>query len=245
MAVRLRAVGLSGGHGESTAFRDLDVEVDAGRILTLLGPNGAGKTSLLLTLSGLLPAKSGTVEVDGEALRSGRPALANRAGVVLVPDNRCLFTNLSVDENLKVAAHRGGPTPRDMIDVFPALERRWTVKAGAVSGGEQQMLAMARALIQQPKVLLADELSMGLAPRIVEDLFAAVRRITDDHGCAVVLVEQHVHLALSVADDVLVLNHGTVVLQDSAEHLLQAPERLEEAYLGTDDEGAAAPVNPS
>jgi branched-chain amino acid transport system ATP-binding protein len=244
MAVRLHAAGLSGGHGESTAFRDLDLDVEAGRILTLLGPNGAGKTSLLLTLSGLLPAKTGTIEVDGEPLRTGRPAIANRAGVVLVPDNRCLFTNLSVEENLKVPASRGGPSPKDMLDVFPALERRWHVKAGAVSGGEQQMLAMARALIQQPKVLLADELSMGLAPRIVGDLFTAVRRITDDHGCAVVLVEQHVHLALGVADDVLVLNHGEVVLRDSAEHLREAPERLEEAYLGH-DEAATEPVTPS
>jgi branched-chain amino acid transport system ATP-binding protein len=134
-----------------------------------------------------------------------------------------------------------------MIDVFPALERRWTVKAGAVSGGEQQMLAMARALIQQPKVLLADELSMGLAPLIVQDLFTAVRRIADDHGCAVVLVEQHVHLALDVADDVMVLNHGTTVLRDSAERLRNSPESLEEAYLGAlEEEGAAtSPVSPS
>ena len=236
MTARLRCTDLSGGHGASTAFRSLDLEVDAGQILTLLGPNGAGKTTLLLTIAGLLPAKAGEVAVDGEVLRGGRPAVANRAGIVLVPDNRSLFTSLSVEENLSAAARRGGPAPKDMLDVFPALERRWDVKAGAVSGGEQQMLAMARALIQQPKILLADELSMGLAPLIVENLFEAVRRIADDHGCAVVLVEQHVHLALGIADQAMVLNHGTVVLRESAEHLRNDPAALEGAYLGGIDD---------
>ena len=215
-----------------TAFRDVDLEIDEGRILTLLGPNGAGKTTLLLTLAGLLPAKEGIVEVDGIRLRNGRPAQANRAGVVLVPDSRSLFNSLTVEENLRVAARRHGPAPKDMLDVFPPLERRWHIKAAAISGGEQQMLAMARALIQQPKVLLADELSMGLAPLIVEDLFAAVRRIAEERRCAVVLVEQHVHLALGIADEAAVLSHGRLVLRDNAEHLRASPEVLEQAYFG-------------
>lgn len=231
MTTRLQCVALSGGHGTTVAFRAVDLEVESGEILALLGPNGAGKTSLLLTLAGLLPSTVGEVTVNGQAIRSGRARLANRAGVVLVPDNRCLFPSLTVEENLKVGARRG-LQPRDMLEVFPALERRWTVKAGAVSGGEQQMLAMARALIQRPQVLLADELSMGLAPLMVKEMFAAIRRIADEHGCAVVLVEQHIHLALEIADLAVVLNHGQIVLRDRAASLRHTPEMLEAAYLG-------------
>ncbi len=156
---------------------------------------------------------------------------------MLVPDNRCLFTTLTVEDNLKAAQHKGGPTPRDMLEAFPALDRRWTLKAGALSGGEQQMLAMARALIQQPKVLLIDEMSMGLAPLVVEGLFELVRAIATDHACAVLLVEQHVSLALEVADVAAVLNRGSIVLEGPAKQLLVDPERLEAAYLG-----AAEPV---
>jgi branched-chain amino acid transport system ATP-binding protein len=229
---RLVCRSLTGGHGTTTAFRDLDLEVADGQVLTLLGPNGAGKTTLLLTLSGLLPAQAGSVLVDGTELRNGRPSAANKAGVVLVPDNRSLFTTLSVEENLQVASRKSGPSPRDMLEVFPALEKRWQLRASALSGGEQQMLAMARALIQQPRVLLIDEMSMGLAPLVVENLFDAVRQIATDHGCAVVLVEQHVNLALGVADEAAVLNHGSVVLRGSAAHLRERPDELEQAYFG-------------
>jgi len=242
MSERLVCENVSGSRASALAFRDLNLSVDAGQVLALLGPNGAGKTTLLLTIAGLLPTKAGTISVDGTTLPNGRPTKANHAGVVLVPDNRCLFTSLSVEDNLKVGARKGGPTPRDALDVFPALESRWRLAAGSLSGGEQQMLAMARALIQQPKVLLIDELSMGLAPLVVEQLFEAVRRIATDHGCAVVLVEQHVNLALGVADDAAVLNHGTIVLQGPAGELLDHPERLEEAYLGTADSTASAPA---
>jgi branched-chain amino acid transport system ATP-binding protein len=233
MTTRLAVKGLQGGRGTTTAFRDVDLAVDAGQVLALLGPNGAGKSTLLLTLSGLLPRQAGTVELDGHPLKGGRPSPANKAGVVLVPDNRCLFTTLSVEKNLKAAAREGGPTPRDMLDVFPALEKRWKLDAGDLSGGEQQMLAMARALVQRPKVLLVDEMSMGLAPLVVEALFAAVRQIAADHGCAVVLVEQHVNLALAVADQAVVLNHGPIVLDGDAASLHAEPERLEQAYLGS------------
>ena len=233
MSHRFECRGLTGGHGSTVAFRDVDLEVDEGSVLALLGPNGAGKTTLLRTIGGLLPAKAGVVLVDGERLRSGRAAAANAAGVVLVPDNRCLFSPLTTEENLKVAARKGGPAPRDLLATFPALERRWDVPAGALSGGEQQMLAMARALIQQPKVLLVDELSMGLAPMIVESLFQAVERITTEHRCAVVLVEQHVTIALDVADQAAVLNRGTIVLQGAASDLAARPEDLELAYFGT------------
>jgi branched-chain amino acid transport system ATP-binding protein len=231
MTARLACTGLSGGRGTTTVFRSLDLEVQAGQVLTLLGPNGAGKTTLLLTLAGLLPAHDGTVTIDGTPLRNGRPHTANEAGVVLVPDDRCLFTNLTVEKNLAVASHRGGPSPRDLIDTFPALEKRWDVNAGSLSGGEQQMLVMARALIQEPKVLLVDEMSMGLAPLVVEHLFGTVRQIATDHDAAIVLVEQHVNLALDVADRAIVLNRGAIVLEDDAE-ALRGDERVEQAYFG-------------
>jgi branched-chain amino acid transport system ATP-binding protein len=229
---RLRCRGLTGGRDATVVFRDLALDVQAGTVLALLGPNGAGKSTLLLTLAGLLPAKGGQSSVDGLVLRNGNPVAASRAGVVLVPDNRSLFTTLTVEENLDVARNRGGPAPRELLDVFPALDKRWKLTAGALSGGEQQMLAMARALIQQPKVLLVDEMSMGLAPLVVEALFDTVRRIASDHGAAIVLVEQHVKLALDVADEAAVLNRGAIVLRGTAAELRSDPERLEHAYLG-------------
>jgi branched-chain amino acid transport system ATP-binding protein len=233
MTARLECAGLTGGRGTAVAFRDIDLAIEAGTIAALLGPNGAGKTSLLLTLAGLLPPQRGTVAVDGQALKLGRPALASKTGIVLVPDNRSLFTTLTVEENLKAAGHKGGPSPRDMLDAFPALEARWTLDAGALSGGEQQMLAMARALIQEPRVLLIDEMSMGLAPLIVESLFERVKRIAKDHGCAVLLVEQHVTLALEVADTASVLNRGSIVLHGTAEDVRRGADQLEAAYFGT------------
>ena len=229
---RFECQGFTGGRGSTVVFRDLDLGVQAGTVLALLGPNGAGKSTLLLTLAGLLPARAGEARVDGVALRNGNAVAASRAGVVLVPDNRSLFPSLTVEENLAVARQRGGPAPRELVEVFPALEKRWRLAAGALSGGEQQMLAMARALIQQPKVLLVDELSMGLAPLVVEALFATVRRIARDHGAAIVLVEQHVKLALGVADEAAVLNRGAIVLQGGAQELGQDAKTLERAYLG-------------
>ncbi len=165
-------------------------------------------------------------------MRNGNAVAASRAGIVLVPDSRCLFTTLSVEENLEVARSRRSPAARELLDVFPALEKRWRLPAGALSGGEQQMLAMARALIQQPKVLLVDEMSMGLAPLVVETLFDTVRQIATDHGAAIVLVEQHVNLALGIADEAAVLNRGAIVLRGSARELQDDGSRVERAYFG-------------
>ncbi|HET6954591.1 MAG TPA: ATP-binding cassette domain-containing protein [Acidimicrobiales bacterium] len=235
MTPRLECSDLTGGRGSTTAFRGIDLAVEAGTVLALLGPNGAGKTTLLLTLAGLLPAHGGAVCVDGVPVPNGRAAAANGAGVVLVPDDRSLFPTLTVEENLRVASRRNGPAPTAMIDIFPALATRWNLRAGALSGGEQQMLAMARALIQEPKVLLVDELSMGLAPLVVEDLFATVRRIATDHGCAVLLVEQHVELALEMAEDVAVVNRGSVILRGQASEFTGHLDRLEQAYFSAAD----------
>jgi branched-chain amino acid transport system ATP-binding protein len=216
--------------------RDITIDVDAGRVVTILGPNGAGKTTLLLTLAGFLPPIHGTISVDGATVRNGSARRMNRAGVVLVPDHRALFTQLSALENLAVAKRackRAGSSVDDVLALFPALAERRRIPAGMLSGGEQQMLALARALVQGPRVLLIDEMSMGLAPVVVESLMPVIRGIADDAGAAVVLVEQHVRLALEVADEAVVMVHGNVALRDRAAALRDDPALLEGAYLGT------------
>lgn len=228
----LEARGLVAGYGEVKVIRALDLSARAGTVLGVLGPNGAGKTTLMLTLAGLLPRLGGDVRLDGESLPGSRPAAVNRAGVVLVPDDRALFTTLTVKDNIVIARHKDGPTLDELCDLFPALTPRLAVSAGALSGGEQQMLAVARGMAQNPKVLLIDEMSMGLAPVIVENLLPVVRRIADETGAVVVLVEQHVRLALEVADEAVVLVHGDVVLRGRASDLAADPAALEAAYLG-------------
>ena len=215
--------------------RKFDLSLEPGEILALLGPNGAGKTTLLMTLAGLIPALGGVVEVNGGAIKPGNARAAVKAGLVLVPDDRSLFKGLTVAENLRLAGRRGGTTVDRVLEHFPSLRKRLKVAAGALSGGEQQMLAIGRALMQDPKVLLIDELSMGLAPVIVESLMPVIRQVCDDTGAAAVLVEQHVMLALDVADTAIVLSHGFVALRDQAALLRDHEDRIEHAYLGTRD----------
>jgi branched-chain amino acid transport system ATP-binding protein len=232
MSTVLQIRDLHAGYGPVTVLRGFDVEAEGGTVVAVLGPNGAGKTTLLSTIAGVLPRRSGDVIVDGRVLLSGRPVTANRAGVVLVPDDRSLFASLTVRENLQAACRKHGPRPADILGIFPALESRWKLPAGQLSGGEQQMLAIARALVQQPRVLLIDEMSMGLAPVVVESLLPTVRDIADRTGGVVILVEQHVHLALEVADQAVVLVHGDVSAQGTAKQLQADPARLEVAYMG-------------
>ena len=238
IAPLLECRGLAAGYGRVTVVRPVDLTVAAGTVLAVLGPNGAGKTTLLSTIAGLLPSQKGEVRVGGKTVKRGRPDLAVQAGIVLVPDDRALFSALTVQENLRVAVRRKGQID-DVIDLFPALGMRRRMTAGTLSGGEQQMLAIARALVQRPRVLLIDEMSMGLAPVIVEDLLPIVRRVADETAAAVVLVEQHVGLALDVADEVLVLVHGEVALRDCVAGLRSDLSRLEAAYIG--ESGLFAP----
>jgi branched-chain amino acid transport system ATP-binding protein len=212
--------------------RDVNISLEPGTVLALLGPNGAGKTTLMLTIAGLRPPLAGQIELGGVPMRPGSPRAAVRAGLVLVPDDRSLFKSLTVTENLKLASRRGATTVETIFDYFPELKRRVKVAAGNLSGGEQQMLAIGRALMQDPKVLLVDELSMGLAPVIVEALLPVIRRVADDTGAACVIVEQHVMLALEIADTAMVLAHGDVALHGDAKELAAREARIERAYLG-------------
>ncbi|MCU1616970.1 MAG: putative high-affinity branched-chain amino acid transport protein superfamily, atp bind [Frankiales bacterium] len=231
--VALEVRGLVAGYGSVPVVRSLDLSAAKGTVLGILGPNGAGKTTTMMTLAGLLPPLGGEILLDGKPLPRNRPARTNAAGVVLVPDDRALFTTMTVRENLTIARRPTGPTIPEVLDLFPALSPRLNVAAGALSGGEQQMLAVARGLVQNPRVLLIDEMSMGLAPVIVEGMLPVVRRIADETGAVVILVEQHVHLALEVADRAIVLVHGDVVLSGAASALAADPAALQAAYLGT------------
>jgi branched-chain amino acid transport system ATP-binding protein len=214
-------------------LRNVNISLDRGTVLALLGPNGAGKTTLLLTIAGLQPPLAGHIGLGGTPVRPGSPRAAVKAGLVLVPDDRSLFKGLTVIENLKLAGRRRGATTVEMIfDYFPDLKRRVKVAAGNLSGGEQQMLAIGRALMQDPKVLLVDELSMGLAPVVVESLLPVIRRVVDDTGAACVMVEQHIMLALEIADTAIVLAHGDIALQGDASELAADEARIERAYLG-------------
>jgi branched-chain amino acid transport system ATP-binding protein len=233
MSVILTAEKISVGYADVPVVRDVDLEVDAGEIVTVLGANGAGKTTTLLGLAGALPLISGSVHFEGRPL-SAKLSDNARSGIGLLTDDRAIFRDLTVMENLKLGRGR----PDIAIEAFPALDRLLGRKAGLLSGGEQQMLGLGRIIAARPKLLLADELSLGLAPVIVQDLLAAVRRLADE-GTAVVLVEQHVHLVLAIADRAVVLHRGRVAIAATAEELRRDEDRLARAYLHTPEEHAA------
>ena len=232
MTARLACTALAGGWGSLTAFRHVDLAIEPGCVHAVLGPNGAGKTTLLLTLAGLLPTHAGEIALDGVVLKSGQATAISKAGIVLVPDNRELFTTLTVEENLRVAAGRRGPDPRSMLEMFPALEPRWSLRAGALSGGEQQMLAIGRALMARPKLLLLDEPSMGLAPIFVERIFETIVEV-NKQGTSILLVEQNALMALDTADRGYVMETGSIALADDAK-ALRENEQVRKTYLGED-----------
>ena len=248
----LECEGLCVGYDGVRTVHDLDLRVEPGEVAAVLGPNGAGKTTTLLALAGLLRPQSGTVRLAGEQVRAGRPHLAARKGLAFVPDDRGLFYQLSSRQNLRLGVRGGGTreTIDEVLEYFPPLRELQDRRAGLLSGGEQQMLAIARALAMRPKVLMVDEMSLGLAPVIVQRLLPVVRRIADELGTAVVMVEQHVDLALEVADRAYVLDRGRVVLSGAASELRGNRDLLRASYMGElayaelegEDEGDGAAV---
>jgi branched-chain amino acid transport system ATP-binding protein len=221
----IEARGLCAGYGQVQVVHDLDLQVRPGQLVALIGPNGAGKTTTLLTLCGELPPLGGEVRWLGSAARTPLHRRA-REGLGLITEERSIFPALSVRDNLRVS----GGDPTLALDLFPALTSRLRVKAGLLSGGEQQMLALARVLARRPRLLLADELSLGLAPKIVSNLLAAVRAAADD-GVGILLVEQHISEVLSIADDAHVLRRGQTILTGAASHLATQTSLIESSYL--------------
>jgi branched-chain amino acid transport system ATP-binding protein len=229
----LAVQGLHAGYLGTPVVRDLDLEVAPGEVVALLGPNGAGKTTTMSTIAGLLAPIAGSVHVGGQDT-SGRAAhrLA-RDGVALVPEGRALFFGLTVREHLTLARTKGSGLGKDeLLSLLPELEKCLGRKAGVLSGGEQQMLAVGRALVSRPRLLLVDEMSLGLAPVIVERLLPVLRRVATELETAVLFVEQHVALALEVADRAYVLSHGRLVLEGSSGELRDRPDLLRSSYLG-------------
>jgi branched-chain amino acid transport system ATP-binding protein len=218
--------GLSAGYGKMAVVRGVDLRVDAGEVVALLGANGAGKTTTLLTLAGELSPIEGEVRFLGTPTRSPMHVRC-RAGLGYVTEERSVIMDMSVGDNLKLA----GVPPAIAFEYFPALERCLSRRAGLCSGGEQQMLSLARALGRNPKVLLADELSMGLAPMVVANLLAAVRTAADERGVGVLLVEQHVRQALAVADRVYVMERGHIALSGTSDEVAGQVDKIEAAYL--------------
>jgi branched-chain amino acid transport system ATP-binding protein len=228
-------------YGRLTVLRGVSVEVGTGQVVTLLGSNGAGKSTLLRTIMGFIPdqPEKGTIEVDGRRTNGWDPEDVAALGVAYIPEGRGIFPEMTVHENLRLGAYRrGGASVTAGIDAlearFPILKERRAQLAGTLSGGEQQMLALARALIGRPRLLLLDEPSLGLAPMIVADVFRVIREIHAE-GTAILLVEQNAHQALAVADYGYVLESGRIVLEGTSARL-QADSNVQELYLGAGQE---------
>jgi branched-chain amino acid transport system ATP-binding protein len=230
---------ISAFYGTVQALRDVSIDVKKGEVVTIIGANGAGKTTLLKTIAGLVPSKEGRVRFEGKDITNSTPNKVVSMGVSLVPEGRQIFPSLTVFENLQLGAYvrfrRGEKKEiqKDLgfiFDLFAVLEERKDQHAGTLSGGEQQMLAIGRALMSKPRLLLLDEPSMGLAPRIIQDIFRVLQDLNRD-GLTVLLVEQDAKVALSIADRGYVLQTGRIVLEDRAKSLI-GNEEVQAIYFG-------------
>jgi len=232
----LRLDGVTSGYGPIVAVRDLSLEVYPGEVVALLGANGAGKSTTLMTIAGLVRASSGSIEFDGADIGHLKPEEIVRRGIAVAPEGRRIFAHLTVTQNLRLGATVRkdkaaiGETMGDMFGLFPILRERSRQLAGTLSGGEQQMLALARSLMSKPKMMLMDEPSLGLAPRVVAQIFQLLARLPE-RGVTVLLVEQNVRLALDVAGRGYVLASGVIQIAGTAEELRSAVD-LEKVYLG-------------
>ncbi len=222
-------------YGNVRALRGIDLEVRKGEIVTLIGANGAGKTTTLRTISGLLKPKAGEVTYDGRTITGTKPHVITAMGVSHVPEGRGIFANLTVNDNLELGAYlRKDKIKQSEYDriftLFPVLKERIKQSAGTLSGGEQQMLAISRALMSKPQVLLLDEPSLGLAPQMVQTIFRVIKEINAE-GTTILLVEQNAHMALVTAHRGYVMETGRIVLADETKALLSS-DRIKKAYLG-------------
>jgi branched-chain amino acid transport system ATP-binding protein len=222
----IECCGLSAGYGGLPAIREVDLQVAAGEVVALIGPNGAGKTSALLALAGELSPMAGDVRWHGKVTTAPMHTRCRR-GMAYITEERSVIMGLTVADNLRVA----GVTPARAFELFPELAPLLKRTAGLLSGGEQQMLSLARALGRDPELLLADELSLGLAPLVVKRLLAAVRAAADDRGLGILIVEQHVRQALSIADRVYVMDRGNITLSGPTAEMRGRLDEIETAYL--------------
>jgi branched-chain amino acid transport system ATP-binding protein len=224
-------------YGPIMALRGVSFGVPAGSIVTILGANGAGKTTILKTVSGVMDPQKGTVNLEGRPIHGLDPDRVARLGLSHVPEGREVFPFLTVRENLRMGAYTRRDTDqvaKDLemvVEYFPVLAARAEQRAGSLSGGEQQMLAIGRALMARPKVMLLDEPSLGLAPKLVKDIFEIIRRINRERGVTVLVVEQNANIALHTADYGYVLELGRIVMEDTCERLLEKDD-IREFYLG-------------
>jgi len=224
--------GLTAGYDSAAVIRNLDLEVAPGEVVALLGANGAGKTTTLRVVSGLVRPLEGTIRFEGNDLSRVSAHARARLGIAHVPESRGLFFGLTVADHLRLGYRGERLDAAVAYRYFPALEPLGNRRCGLLSGGEQQMLAVGRALARHPKLLLLDELSLGLAPIIVERLLPVVRQYAEESGCGVVLVEQHIELALTIASRGYVLSHGEIVLRGDAGELRRNQELLISSYFG-------------
>jgi branched-chain amino acid transport system ATP-binding protein len=233
----LECRGLAAGYGAVAVVRDIDLDVAPGEVVALIGPNGAGKTTTLLTLAGELPAISGNVVFRGAKTRAPLFRRARR-GLGFVTEERSVFMALTAEENLRIA----GVSQGDAVDLFPELLPLMRRTAGLLSGGEQQMLTLARAVARDPKLLLVDELSLGLAPVVVKRLLQTVRRVASERSTGILLVEQHVRQALNIADRVYVMQRGRIVMSGTGAEVHGRIDEIEATYLsGPRDESTDRP----